>query len=868
MKVTRRSLLPAPLGLAVAQTAPPRAETRTTPIMGRRFTGEGLREIAFPLGGIGTGTVSLGGFGNLRDWEIWNRPNKGFELPFAFAALRLHSGSWKRPLVRVLERRSLPPYSGGHGVRRETALGLPRFREAVFTGAYPVAQIAFRDPRLPVAVALEAFNPMVPLDVDRSSLPMAVLTYNITSRASAPMDCALAFSLPNPVGYDGAGKFNSRRAEFFGQNRNEFRDQGALRGLLLSSTKHAADSPRYGSMALTTSATDTSYRAAWEHGAWWDEFQKWWDEFVQKGRFASQPAPPSEDKASEYATLAAHFRLEPGETRSVPFVISWHFPNFRVYWSNEPESKDALVHNDYGSRWPSAWEPARHYFENAAALRRDTLGYRDALHSSTLPAAVIDAVSSQASILRTPTVMVLQGGHTLAFEGCNDNSGCCPMNCTHVYNYEQAIAHLYPQVERSMRETDFLINTHADGFMTFRTPVPLRPTGGTPFPAADGQMGCVLKLYREWLFSGDDDWLRKLWPSAKRALEYAWVRWDKDRDGVMEDEQHNTYDIEFYGPNSMMGAFYLGALLAASRMARHLGDPAADSYQALYESGSRKLDPLLWNGEYYVQKVDETKEKAARYQYGEGCLSDQLLGQWFAELVGLGKLLPAEHVRTALASIFRYNFRQDFSDFANAQRLYVMNDEKGLLLCSWPHGKRPALPFVYSDEVWTGIEYQVASHLIYEGMVKEGLAVTAAVRERYNGASRNPWNEVECGHHYARAMASWGLLTALSGFHYSAPERSIRFRPRVNETAFRALFACGNAWGTYSQELQAGAMARIAVAGGGLELQAVSVPCPNPSAKVRAPRGATATIRDGMAEVRLKDSVRLAAGDKLTISLA
>ena len=179
------------------------------------------------------------------------------------------------------------------------------------------------------------------------------------------------------------------------------------------------------------------------------------------------------------------------------------------------------------------------------------------------------------------------------------------------------------------------------------------------------------------------------------------------------------------------------------------------SYRQICEKGRERLDQALWNGEYYVQKVDESQPKAARYQYGEGCLSDQLLGQWFAEVVGLGKLLPHDRIRSALASIFRYNFNTDFADFANAQRIYALNDEKGLLLCSWPKGKRPALPFVYSDEVWTGIEYQVAAHLIYEGMVKEGLAIVEAARARYDGTRRNPWNEIECGHHYARAMSSW-----------------------------------------------------------------------------------------------------------------
>lgn len=877
MKITRRELLLSTAAVVEAHNPPAggqkqaqagKAKAVSGPV-GRHFRGDALREIAFPLGGIGTGTVSLGGYGNLRDWEIFNRPNKGGTLPFTFAALRLEGGGLKKPLIRVVERQPMPPFTGASGVPRETGLGLPRFRGAAFTGAYPFAHIEFMDARLPVQVWLEAFNPMIPLDTDESSLPVAILTYKVTSRAPSKLNAALAFSLMNPVGYDGFTKLRSRTAPFFGSNLNEFREENGFRGLRMTSQKYPPESTRYGSMALVTDARDVSYRLQWEHGRWWDEFQKWWDEFLSQGRFPNNEPAPSADHATELGTLAAHFALEPHETKTVTFVLAWHFPNTENYWINEPENRGKALKNEYGARWASAWEPAVHTLTNLASLRQRTERYRDLLWSSTLPAPVLDAVSSQASILRTNTLMVMEKKLTLAFEGCNDNTGCCPMNCTHVYNYEQSLAHLYPDLERSMRETDFLVNMRPDGSMSFRTPVPLRPGGNKNFPAADGQMGCVMKVYREWRLSGDDDWLRRLWVPLKQAIEYAWVSWDKDRDGVMEGEQHNTYDIEFYGPNTMMGTLYLGALAAAAEMARHLGDTAAaESYEDLLRKGGAALDKQLWNGEYYVQKVDESQKNAGRYQYGEGCLSDQLLGQWFAEVVDLGKLLPHEHIRTALESIFRYNFRTDFSDFANAQRIYALNDEKGLLLCSWPKGKRPALPFVYSDEVWTGIEYQVAAHLIYEDMVKEGLAIVAAARDRYDGVRRNPWNEIECGHHYARAMASWSLLLALSGFSYSAPRKEMRFRPRVHRNDFRVLYSAGAAWGGYRQTLAQGKVrAAITVEGGTLELAALRIPFLGSSAKVSTRGRASATVSKGEATIRWESPVKLSPGDTLTVSL-
>ena len=843
--------------------------------VGRRNTGEALREIAFPLGGIGTGTVSLGGYGNLRDWEIFNRPNKGFQLPFTFAALRLAGSGLAKPVVRVLEREVLPPYSASHGIGRERAAGLTRFREVTFVGAYPFAAVFFEDPKFPVEVSLEAFNPMVPLDTARSSVPGAILTYSIRSRVQYPLEATLALSTTNPAGYDGKTRLANRRAECFGKNVNEYREGKAARGLFCSSAKYAQDSFRFGTLALATNAERGSYRARWEHGAWWDELPAWWREFSASGRFPNNDCPPSDDGNTEYLSLAAHLTLPPGETKQVTFVLAWHFPNIEDYWTGiKPyffrqtvDPKRRLV-NEYSRRWRDAWEPAVYLLENLASLRADSVAYRDALYTSTLAPEAIDAISSQASVLRTNTLMVAEGNVPLAWEGCGDDQGCCPFNCTHVYNYEQTMAHLYPDLERAVREIDFGSNLREDGYMSFRTATPVQSNAYTKIPAADGQMGSILKLYREWKLCGDDRWLRRLWPAAKKALEFAWKHWDADRDGVMEGEQHNTYDIRFYGPNSMVGTLYLGALAAASRMARHLGDSVAGEYEKLFRAGAEKLDRTLWNGEYYVQKTDTRDARAATWQFGEGCLSDQLLGQWFAEILDLGKLLPPEHIRTCLASVFRYNFREDFHDFPSGQRIYALNDEQGLVVCTWPRGGRPGVPFGYCDEVWTGVEYQVAAHLIYEGMVKEGLRIVKAVRDRHDGARRNPWDEFECGHHYARAMSSWSLLTALSGFAWSAPEKRIAFRPRIARQDFRCLFSSGTAWGVFRQRHAADRVElTLRVEGGALEFADLHVIAPAGQWRMESKTAATLDPEAGELSIRWESPVRLGPRAELNLVL-
>jgi uncharacterized protein (DUF608 family) len=869
----------------------------------RTFTADHLSEIAFPLGGIGTGTVSLGGRGELRDWEIFNRPGKGKILPFTFVAL------WARPeggkaSVRVVEAPLTPPYRGGFGFERESAQGLPRFKGARFTGAYPFARIDFEDDTLPVKISLEAFNPFVPLNVDDSSLPVALFHYRLTCQGSKPIDLALAFSILNAVGYDGIAKLSGHEYAGFGKNVTTLRSETIspelkVTGLDMTSSKYGPDSPQSGSMALLTTHSEATGRTGWEGGQWWDSFQKWFDEFAANGEMHDpKPDEATLDGRSNYATLAPRLRLAPGESKTISFLLAWYFPVRENYWNKEEEVKGQRVRNDYGTRFKSAWEAGRYTAANLKELEEKTRSFHKTFFSSTLPDHVLDAVSSQASIIRTNTCLLLEGKRFYAFEGCGDDSGCCPMNCTHVWNYEQALAFLFPELERSMRRTDFKDNMRPDGSMAFRTLVPVGRGQWKFKPAADGQMGCVMKLYREWQLSGDDAFLKELWPQAKKALEYAWQQWDADHDGVMEGEQHNTYDIEFYGPNTMMGTLYLGALRAGERMAAAVGDKeAAEKYHRIRESGSKKLEDL-WNGDYYVQKVpppdqihaqakgsdeawhaDAVQNGQVRYQYGDGCLSDQLLGQWFAAVVGLEYALTPERVRKTLQSIYRYNFKHSFYEHPNTQRIYALNDEKGLLLCSWPKGNRPALPFVYSDEVWTGIEYQVAAHLIYEGFIEEGLSIVKGVRDRYDGARRNPWNEVECGSHYARALASWSVLLALSGYHYSAPEQRFTFSPRLNIQNFQCFFSTGTGWGSYNLRVEKPAFqATLKTHYGEVRVRSLRVrnELGTPTVSIASaagpdgkPLGGAKITRTGDSfEVDLGEQIRVPSGKALTIKLA
>jgi non-lysosomal glucosylceramidase len=770
------------------------------------YMGRQLDEIAFPLGGIGAGSISLGGWGQLRDFEIFNRPSKGLQFQMTFFTL-FACRDGEEPVTRVLQGPVGGFFTGsGSGVDRATGAGLPHMRECTFTGEFPLARLDFSDPNIPLEVSLEAFNPFLPLNPDDSGLPIALFRITLRNPSDRPVRAVLFANLENRIGHPevGGGVIDYRNGEH-------------VSGLFMTTKKHEPTSPHFGSLALVTPWRDLNVQTHWFRGAWFDALHRFWDAASEGELPEVRETAEAGETATDIGSIGLRVSVPPGGSAELPVFISWHVPNVEKYWGQE----HPRWANYYATQFADAWAVAEYAGRELPRLEGETRRFHETLFASTLPACVLDAVSSQISILKTTTCLRLPDGTFYGWEGCHPSSGCCEGTCTHVWNYAQALPFLFPTLERSIRDADYAYNQQEDGHMTFRMPLPIGVIAEPRFhPAADGQMGGIMKVYREWRMSGDDAWLRGIWPRVKKGLEYAWRYWDADRDGVMEGVQHNTYDIEFYGPNTMMGTFYLGALRAGEEMARHLGDAvAAEEYRRLFESGRAWTDANLFNGEFYRQEVRPEAAKHTshgtqvsiggqdadprtgwpKYQYGDGCLSDQMIGQWMARIVGLGDLLDPEKVAATCASIFRHNWKPELWEHANPQRIYALNDEAGLLLCSWPRGGRPALPFVYSDEVWCGIEYQVASHLIYEGLVREGLAIVKGVRDRHDGTRRNPWNEFECGNHYARSMASYALLLALSGYDHDAVTGRLAFAPKVHAEGFACFFTTATGWGLFRQ---------------------------------------------------------------------
>ncbi|HVF85247.1 MAG TPA: GH116 family glycosyl-hydrolase, partial [Abditibacteriaceae bacterium] len=700
-----------------------------------------------------------------------------------------------------------------------------RFRNCAFEAAYPLAQVVLSDPEVPLQARLQAFNPFIPGDADASGRPVALLRWEFFNPTKETVQASVCATLPNFIGNNGLE--TSARG-----NRNEWRQDGEVCGIFASSRGVPQDSEAQGTMALlTANAPGISYRTDWPQLSWGNTILDFWDDFSDDG--ALQEHNSNDGSGDESSTRTPPFSLcvplevPPGESRSVSFVLAWHFPN-RPTWTPDDgqprfmrdgamESGPPLIGNFYTTQWQNAWDAALDSWQSWPDAEAKTVQFARALYESDLPDVVLEAAGFNLSTLRSQTCFRTPDGYFFGWEGTFNHHGSCFGSCTHVWNYETATPHLFGELARRMRDIEFGFSTRDDGFMSFRVGLPLQHAQKWQTAAADGQMGCLVKLWREWKLCGDDQWLRGLWPHAKLVLEWCWVEggWDTDRDGVMEGCQHNTMDVEYYGPNGQMQGWYLGALRATEEMARHLGDDSfAEECRRIYESGRAWTDAHLWNGEFYEQQIrppqigqpiarglggsgEPEKLQDPDLQLGAACLVDQMAGQYLAHTAGLGHVLQVENVREALQSVYKFNFVPNLWNHFNPMRSFALQDEAATLMATYPRGQRPARPFPYFNEVMTGFEYCAAVGMLQEGLREEGLELMAAIRARYEGQRRNPFDEAECGHHYARAMASWSAVLALTGFSWDASAGTMSFLLAPEDATW--FWSNGAVWGTFRQ---------------------------------------------------------------------
>jgi Predicted bile acid beta-glucosidase len=742
------------------------------------YTGENTKFIAFPLGGIGAGMFCMEGSGMLSHFSLRHRPDLQSE-PGMFAALTVKKadGLVSRVLEGPIEKfkifggasRDLQGFGTGCSGKN---YGLPRFASRSFSAGFPFCYVNPEDSEVPLKAEIMGWSPFVPNNADESGLPAAGLEYSFENPTNETVEGVFYFCSPNFI----TNEWNNAQAAISKTHalKNGFQ-------FAQSSTPERFYDEGY---FRVTADEDAYVDCDWFRGWWFDALTMQWNRILEGGHVSQE----SGDKRSSGASLAIPFALKPGEKKTVRLYITWYVPFSNLRCHEDPEGyRKEWNKSDpknyyrpwYAKRFSGIDEVSAFWCKHYDALKKKSTEYHNELFSLDLPEAVLDSVTANLSILKSPTILRQWDGRLWGWEGCEDSRGSCHGSCTHVWNYAQAICHLFPDLERSLRETEFFVSQNEIGFQMFRTPLPIRTGTHLYFAASDGQLGGIIKAYRDWKICGDDTWLKKLWPKIKDSLEYGIRTWDPDEQGVLTEPHHNTYDIEFWGADAMCTSFYLGALKAASLMAAHLGEKDTEKrYAALYKKGVHYVETELYNGEFFYQKVmwknlraklDTSEQSEAaqalaekegpKYQYGTGCLSDGILGAWLSKLAGLGDIFDKDKISSHLLSIYKYNLKKTLQGHSNPQRPgFAIGDEGGLLLCSWPLGSKPSIPFVYSDEVWTGIEHQVASHLALMGYKQEAEEIETVCRKRYDGTVRNPFSEYECGNWYARAMSSYALI--------------------------------------------------------------------------------------------------------------
>ncbi len=792
------------------------------------YTGEYLNRVAFPIGGMGAGMFCMEGTGAISHMSVRNKPEI-FNEPGMFAAISIKGLKNGAKILEgaVPDWKKFGQRGAGNGLEGATT-GLPRFHNAVFKARFPFGYIDLTDNELPLHVEITGWSPFIPTDDDNSSLPVGAMEYKIVNTGAASIEAVFSFNAKNFLKVDdGKNSINK-----------------ITNGFILSENG-TKEKPFKSDFAIFTNDSSAVVDYCWFRGGWWDPVTMAWN--AVKNAEVKSVAPVESDAPG--ASIYIPFTLGAGKEKVIKVMMAWYMSDtdFTIGKISEKKencdpssgccaSPDVLNLDKYdknfngkfykpwySSKFNSVEEVSKYWLENYNDLFKKSTLFKDAFYASTLPPEVVEAVAANLTILKSPTVMRQYDGRLWNFEGCGDDWGCCHGSCTHVWNYAQAISHLFPALERSLRHTEFCESQNAEGHQNFRATLPIQPADHNFHAACDGQLGGIMKVYREWCISGDNEWLKKMYPMVKASMDYCIRTWDPKNKGVIEEPHHNTYDIEFWGPDGMHCSFYIGALNAITAMGKFLQKDVS-LYEQLAEKGKKFMETELYDGEYFIQKIQFTglnapnpaevakksfggeyskeaiellEKEGPKYQYGKGCLSDGVLGAWIARMCGLDDPIDTAKIKTHLLAVHRYNLEKNLSDHANPQRpAYALGDEGGLLLCSWPKGGKLSLPFVYSDEVWTGIEHQVASHLMLMGYVKEGLEIVRISRNRYDGRIRNPFNEYECGHWYARALSSYGYLQALTGVRYDAVDKTLHIDSNIGD--FTSFLSTETGFGTVS----------------------------------------------------------------------
>ncbi|MFC7337857.1 GH116 family glycosyl hydrolase [Haloferula chungangensis] len=828
-----------------------------------------LKFIGMPINGVATGQVYLGGDGRLWCWNLDGEPDMKWE-DIGKGHKYLKPETARSPMDQGFALQV-----GSSDKKRSFTLDADGFRDIVFTNQYPMGQVEFADADCPVKVQLEAYTPFIPLNRDDSSYPVIVMRYTIENPSDQEQEVAIAGWIENFSNHR-SGKKNGK-----GLRLSQYRELDGLSVIELWAKPEAGAKAEDGETPLDLANDFGAVTIGLLGDAKPDLLDTMRSQSGPTGLFsaeASNKSPqvvqerPFSDKA--FASLGQKVKLAPGESKTIAFTLSWRFPNARYVqgFGRKEWSRDV---NFYSTLWPTASDAAVSVAKREKELRGTTQEWVDTWYDSTLPYWFLERTFIPIDCMQTQLTSRLadQDGRY----GLDEGVTCCEGNCTHVWHYAQGLARLFPVIERECRDkVDFGLSSKDTGAMNFRC------SEKTFREAVDGQCGSIIRVFRESQMTPDYRFLASIWDRTKLSMDYVIKKWDKDEDGMLSGGQHNTLDKDWHGQVPWLINLYHAALKASAVMARQMNEPkVAERYEALVSKGAIAMLERLWNEDYgYFIHIPETPPEKT-IGSTTGCHIDQVLGEFWLRNLDLDPVMPRDKIRRSLESLWKYNFSPNVGDFRKqnkAGRWFAAEGDAGLVMGTWPHGKENAQKtnfHRYFNECMSGFEWQVAALMIWEGMLEEGLAVGKAINDRYQPAKRNPYNEVECGDHYARALASYSAFMAICGYRYDGPEGKLGFGPRMNQNDFRSAFTTAEGWGRFTQNVEADKQsASIELRYGKLALKELSID------QVEGTSATNATVEiDGKAVdasfsseagryvMKFSDGLTIQQGQRLLVSL-
>jgi uncharacterized protein (DUF608 family) len=746
-----------------------------------------LNFIGMPVGGINTGTVYLGGDGRLWLWDIFNSQQEGIDPKSVDWGTELHVGKKVRSRdgsAYVQPARDIRPMEQGFAfkiqVGKQTYLKkmiADDWDEIIFEATYPMASIRYISKELPLEITANVYSPFIPLDEKSSGLPCTIYSFSIKNNSQMPVSVSILGWLENKVSIRSAGSKDIRRNEVLAEGKLKT-VQGSinLNGSLLQ-----LQDPDFGTLGIASLGGDSKAITDLQFP-------------ITLASFAQQNEKFTEKTIDQQliAAVRAVYQIKPGATIEAHFSIAWHFANLKLNQAIQDKGR-------YYANWfSSASEVLTYVHQNFSSLSNTSKLWKNTWFDSSLPWWFLERTFSNISTLATTTAHRFRSGRFYAWEGV----GCCEGTCTHVWQYAQAVGRIFPGIERDTRQRiDLGLSLQPDGMIWYRGEV-------VKTAAIDGQAGTILRIYREHQMSVDKKFLNKNWDKIKLATEWV-IRQDKNQDGMEDTPIENTLDAVWDGEIAWLVGLCIAAVKAAGAMAAEMKDSEFEKICNEYViKGSRNMEEKLFNGEYFIHRPDEIKGREKLGSYNT-CHIDQVYGQSWSHQVALGRIIDKEKTLKALQSLWKYNFTPDVGPYIKERtggRPYALAGEGGLVMNTnpknetRPYGDNITWQLGYFHECMSGFEHQVASHMMAEGMTDEAMVITRMIHDRYHAAKRNPFNEIECSDHYARAMASYGTFITACGFEYHGPNGHMAFNPKLNPEKFKAPFTSAAAWGCYEQE--------------------------------------------------------------------